>query len=424
MASKPVQFATRPVFWILRRLADGDIFRRMAPQAPPAEAAPILRIAVCDLIPNLGDKVMMFPVIDLLRAENPTAEITWFTSSRDRILQHHPAIDRLLRAAPEADVRGRFQPIGSVLGILRWWRRELQDLRFDTVVVLRGGVEPFHSHHLAWLLGGRRRVAYDPDLEPERPDQNRYIRPLMSELVPAITGAHEVSRAAEVLALAGLASRPVDLTQPVQSLIAVARTPDARAFLERHGLNHQTYAIVSPGASQLRRAWPADRFAELARRELLTRGWFPVLVGGPELAPEAAEIAGLLDGNALDLTGQTSFEELVAVCGNAQAFLGNDSGTAHIAGACGVPTLIVTAFARSGRRTHHASPWRSHPVGPRVAVAQPATQLTPCTTECVSLTRHCILQVDVDEMQQAFQKLLGDAGIGVPSLPGNASSAS
>ena len=98
--------------------------------------------------------------------------------------------------------------------------------------------------------------------------------------------------------------------------------------------------------------------------------------------------------------------------------MGNDSGPSHIAGACGVPTLVVTASASSSPVTHHASPARSLPVGPFVGVVQPKVQLLPCETECTATEAHCIEQVTVEEATLELQKVLaGVAATLVTPIP-------
>jgi ADP-heptose:LPS heptosyltransferase len=398
----------------------GRFFRFYAPHSPPAPPGGPRTIAICDLIPHLGDKVMIFPLLDAVRSENPDLEISYFTPAAGRFIGLHPAIDHLYLIEDRPANRTRI-PGPFLLEVMRWWWLELRSLRFDTIVVLRGGVEPWFSRHLAWLLGGRIRVAYSPRLEPER-----YVPPdtasLFTAEVTEMKGVHEVSRGSEVLQLAGLLRDPVDIHQPVDSMLVIARSEAARAYLKELGLLDRPYAVFGPGAAVPRRAWPAARFAELARDELLPRGWQVVIVGGPETAA-VATIRALLGEDVLDLTGKTNFEQLTAVCGGAQCFLGNDSGTSHVAGACGVPTLIVTAFARSGRPSHHASPNRSHPLGPWVAVVQPERQVAPCTTECLAGEVHCIDQVTVQETQTALRNLLGrstgdSSRLGAPAKAG------
>ena len=406
MARKVLRPLTRHLPAALRFILRGEVFRIWAPQSAAARGDGRLRVAICDLIPNLGDKIMMFPVLDALRQARPEIEISYFTSGLGPLIGSHPAVDHLYVVDPATLAQGRFQPASRVFSLIRWWRRELRELRFDVVVVLRGGVEPFNSHHLAWLLGGRRRVGYDPALEPERAEYDFNISPLFSSLVMKRNGIHEVQRSCEVLQLAGLLDQPVDLSRPVDSLLDIAARPEATEFLARHGLVDRPFAIVSPGSSLPRKNWPVENFAEVARQDFLPRGWLPVVVGGPEVAGAAKELLEAI-GEGIDLTGKTSFIELVAVCAAARCFVGNDSGTAHIAGACAVPTVVVTSFASSGRPTHFASIARCHPVGPRVRIVQPERQLAPCAEECIAETQHCIRQVSAQDVTNAVSALLG-----------------
>jgi hypothetical protein len=69
---------------------------------------------------------------------------------------------------------------------------------------------------------------------------------------------------------------------------------------------------------------------------------------------------------------------------------------------------VVTAFASSSPVTHHASPARSHPVGPFVGVVQPKVHLPPCKIECTATEPHCIEQVTVEEATLALHKILAD----------------
>ncbi|GGA68323.1 hypothetical protein GCM10011507_19810 [Edaphobacter acidisoli] len=385
----------------------GRLFKLYAPQSPPEKAERPRKLAICDLIPHLGDKVMIFPLLDALRRENPDLEISYFTSGAGRLIGLHPAVDHLYSIARRP--KKGLLPRPFFFDVIGWWRRDLRPLRFHTVVVVRGGVEPWFSHHLAWLLGGKARVAYSPELEPERWESQFGISPLLTAEVREMHGIHEVSRASEVLQLAGLLKKPVDIQQPVESMVAIARSEKARDYLASLGLANRPYAVIGPGASLPRRAWPARDFAELARLEFLSRGWRTVIVGGPEIAEAAETISKYLGGDVLNLSGKTDFEQLTAVCGRAQCFIGNDSGTTHVAGACGVPSLLVTAFASGSRPSHHASPLRSHPLGPWVAIVQPEYQLAPCTTECVATELHCLAQVSVEMAQRALQQLIQEA---------------
>lgn len=385
----------------------GSVFRLYTKSCPPADPEPgRLRVAVSYLIPSLGDNVMLYPLIDAIRCEHPRAEISCFACAGNRILGLHPEIDHFYEMPKSMTWRQKLGPMNHILNIREWHRKELSGLRFDVCIALRGGVDPFHSAHLAWLLGGRERVGYSSQVEPERSGIDLGADRLLKKKVDRIGAVHEVQRGGEVLNLAGLIRNPVRVDQPVSSILAVAQSPEAREYVARFQELQGPYGIVAPGASFSRRRWACDRFAIMAKEEIVGRGWAPVFVGGPEDIPTCNAIAATLNVPSLNLAGKTNFVQLAGVCAGAQCFIGNDSGTAHLAGASGVPTLIVTAFAKTGLNTHHASPARSHPVGPYSAIVQPLKQMLPCTDECLAGEPHCILQVQVDEMKRAFSDLM------------------
>ncbi|MEO8736137.1 MAG: glycosyltransferase family 9 protein [Edaphobacter sp.] len=385
----------------------GERFKLYTRPGPGPKPGSKLRIAVCYLIPNLGDTVMVFPLIDAIRKENPEAEITCFSyGNGGGVLGLHPAVNHHYNLTLTKGWRQKFHPANVIYDIWSWRRRDFRDLQFDVCVMPRGGADPFYSAHLAWLIGGRERVGYSSIVEPERMEGDLHAAPLLTKRIERIDTVHEVSRGAEVLMLAGLIKEQVDLDQPVSSLLEIAHGSEGQNFVAGLPELRAPYAIVAPGASISRRQWPSDRFTELAEREILSRGWLPVFVGGPEMAATCTDICGKLSGPSLNLAGRTNFQQLAAVSAGAECFIGNDSGTAHVAGGCGVPTLIVTAFAKMGLNTHHSSPDRSRPVGPYFAVVQPLEQLPPCVEECLAEEPQCILQVKVEEMQAAFNELL------------------
>lgn len=416
-SSKLRTFFIKFVQGAARLAVHGRIFRLYAKPSPPAVLeAGRLRIAVCYLIPSLGDNVMVFPLIDAIRHEHPEAEISCFASRNNQILRLHPEINHFYEMPDAATWTRKLGPAGHILNIWKWHSKELKNLRFDLCVVLRGGVDPFHSAHLAWLLGGRERIGHSSRVEPERNGIDLGADLMLTKRIEKIGKAHEVQRGGEVLHLAGLIQNPIELNVPVASLLSIAQSLPAREYVAQLRELQRPYGLIAPGASFVRRRWASDRFAVLAKEEIVKRGWTPVFVGGPEDRAICDSMAATLDVPSLNLAGKTSFVQLAGVCADAQCFIGNDSGTAHVASALGVPTLIVTAFAKTSLSTHHASPDRSQPLGPYSAVIQPLTQAFPCTEECLAEEQHCILQVQVDQMQRAFADLMERAKLPKASI--------
>lgn len=393
---------------LCRWLVLGPQFRRYALQNRAASAETPLHIAVPYLIPNLGDAVMLFPLLDALRQQNPAATISCFTYGSSRILREHPAVDHHYEVTTKEDWRAVFGRASYIHDLYRFWRSNCRSMRFHTVVMLRAGVDPFHSSHLGWMLGGSERCGYSSTVEPERASYDLQPDALLTRCIPAIGRVHEIERGSEVLEVADLLHAPVDLRLPVQSMLRLAHSPAGQSFVERYPELQKPYAVIAPGASFPRRRWAWESFSDVVQRTVMSRGWQVVLVGGTEDRELCQQLAASLPAHAavLNLAGKTSFVELAAVCAGAQLFVGNDSGTGHVAGACGIPTVVVAMFRQDGPATHHSSPLRTHPAGPAVRVVQSPCQIRPCQDECEMDYAHCILGVTPEKVCAAVDAVL------------------
>ena len=78
--------------------------------------------------------------------------------------------------------------------------------------------------------------------------------------------------------------------------------------------------ILHPGSGGTSKRWPAERFAELARRAAA-----PLIL----LGPAEDDLASAFDG--LPLARDLPLPRVVATLAKARAFVGNDSGVSHLA---------------------------------------------------------------------------------------------
>jgi ADP-heptose:LPS heptosyltransferase len=136
---------------------------------------------------------------------------------------------------------------------------------------------------------------------------------------------HEVARWCRLVTAAGMPADQAELDLPAP--------PDP-------GL--ATGAVVlHPGAALPARRWPAERWAEVARR-LQDEGHVVVLTGGPDERGLAEQVA--LDGGVPAdrvLAGRTSPVELAGVIGAARLVLAPDTGVAHLATALRTPSVLL-----------------------------------------------------------------------------------
>lgn len=198
---------------------------------------------------------------------------------------------------------------------------------------------PRDAWHLAHKL---RRSGVDMVYDLENTPRTARYRVMMSDVwgnkAPWSRGAagqsngsteHIVEQHARQLAEAGIAA----MGRPSLSWLTAG-------YKGRFGLD-SGFVLFAAGGHQRRPAdrWPADRFAELARR-VAVEGRRPVLVGAASDADINRKIAAA-SPEALDLTGKTSLFDLAVLAAHADAAIGNVTGPTHLIAAVGCPTVAI-----------------------------------------------------------------------------------
>ncbi|SEB35622.1 ADP-heptose:LPS heptosyltransferase [Paramicrobacterium humi] len=294
---------------------------------------------------NLGDRFESVESIAVLRG-----------GGLGDLLFAAPALEALHAAYPQADITvlgmplhaellgGRFPAVASVeeLPVAPGVRDGTPDPaaveaffarlsgRFDLAVQVHGGGR--NSNPFLARLGAAHTVGTGT------PDA-----PALERTLPYVYYQHEVLRALEVVALAGAA--PVALEPRL-----TPTDEDLRAGTALTAALDGPVLAVHPGATDPRRRWPAERFAELAAR-FVRAGGSALVIGGVadvdavnEITRRGSALAGADAERITSRAGDLGLSELVGVLATADAFLGNDSGPRHLAQAVGTPTASVYWF--------------------------------------------------------------------------------
>lgn len=207
-------------------------------------------------------------------------------------------------------------------------------------------------------------------------------------------GLHEVERGLSLVRAAGY-----ELPEGDEGRLAVRPRPTSGLPWAASDPWQEDFVVLHPGASVPARAWPEDRWQELARL-LSDRGRRVVVTGGPgERALTAAVAAAYGPGDVVDLGGHTSFGELAGVLRAASVVVAANTGPAHLAAAVG--TAVVSLFAPT-------VPWeRWRPWG--VPVAALGRGDAPCrgtrVTTCPFPGHPCLTSVTASEALHALESI-------------------
>ena len=184
-----------------------------------------------------------------------------------------------------------------------------------------------------------------------------YVIPVRTRYIvgPIPQGVHHVEHLSTLLALPAPAA-PFLYTAPAHHASAAVLIPQGAPVL-----------AVAPVAATRAKTWAPLRFAALIAR--LTdvggpcAGWRVAVFGG---AGDADESSPLLEAPAtkgcIKIFGEPDLLTVAAALSRCAAFVGNDSGLAHLASAAGIPALALFGATDPGRY----GPW-----GGRVIQAPP-----------------------------------------------------
>ena len=114
-----------------------------------------------------------------------------------------------------------------------------------------------------------------------------------------------------------------------------------RKLLAKHDIQPDNYAVLVPGSARKDKRWPVERFAALADRIRSQFGLSIVAAGNASEVNLADWLRSLSNVPVVNLAGQTSLKELVALLKEARLVVTNDTGPGHIAAALGTPLVMM-----------------------------------------------------------------------------------
>ncbi len=280
---------------------------------------------------DLGDALLTTPAIRALRQTFPEARIDALTTPAGAaIYELVPDIDRIIRFPKELFDRptGLIRPWRAAS--IAWLAARLRASHYDAVVLFHHLTTPFGTAKLRALclaMGAPVRAGLDNG-------RGEFLTHRAND-----SGFGARTEWQYYLDVAGAVGAGTTETRPALAIPDSADTSGAKLLGD---LPTEAPVIVihpSVGWYSQARAWPVNRFADVARRLQNEHQARIVLVGAPDASEAAAAIQATVD--AIDLTGRTSLAELAAVLRRADLVIGADSGVAHLAAAVEAPLLTI-----------------------------------------------------------------------------------
>lgn len=312
---------------------------------------------------NIGDAVLMSPVIAHLHAAFPHAELTLLVGQRaEAVFARDPRVHHVLSMERFDGWLGRLRLVALV------WR-----LRPDVLIDVRQTALP-----LVW--------------RPWRAP--RYFWPLPR----AVTHRRE----RHLMRLQRQLGRAADQLLPPPPGPTLWISPEDRAAVEtltrRWGLDPaKRVVVISPGARSHIKRWLPERFAAVADRLIEEEQVEVVFTGEPEEAAIVQEVLDAMRRRAHSAVGSTTICQLAALMQRACLVITNDSAALHVAGAVGAPVLALFG---------PTDPEKYGPTGPQDRLIQRRLFCVPCEAPLCRFNHECMRFVSADDVYDAASMLL------------------
>ncbi len=303
----------------------------------------------------IGDIVLMFPMLQVLRRERPGCAISVVSvPAVADLVRKHPAVDEVI----EYDKRGMHSGLRGMRALALYLRRQ----HFTLALVPHRSLRSALIVRMAQIP---RRIGFATSAGAQ----------LFTDRVPYRPSDHEIDRDLSLLqpVLGTIPDRILPVVHIDEGDSRVADELLVTADRELKGFSRSPLVALAPGSVWHTKRWPEEAFSALAR-SLVRNGCSVVLVGGErdvELCNRVAEGSAAVHG-VFNAAGKTSLAESAALLRRCQVLVSNDSAPGHIAMAVGTPVLAL--FGPTVPAIGFA------PVGPRDRVLEVAgLSCRPCS---------------------------------------------
>ena len=280
----------------------------------------------------LGDVVTALPVLRALKRTFPEVHTSWLLAgSCSPLVAHDSQLDEVIPF--ERRRLGRAWRSISALGALRRLLRDLRRADYDWVIDLQGLLR---SGLLTAATRAPLRAGFAEAREGSWLFYNRSFD---------MTDRHTVDRNVALARELGLDARGEDMTLEV--------SPDAQSFAEQFGrernLTPKEFIVCVPATRWQSKQYPQRHWRSAVADLSADRP--VVLLGTPGDREMCSAIADGLDDRVINMAGETSVAELVAVIAASGGVLCCDSAAKFIAPAVGVDVVTLigpTKVERTG----------------------------------------------------------------------------
>lgn len=305
---------------------------------------------------NIGDIIMNFSVIDILRRDFDQADLSVMIGPKGKqLLIDNPKIDHLYIYDKKMLLKQKWK-----------WLCQLRKEKFDFIVDLRHTVFPL-------FLMPRYRTKFIRQRFSSEHFRDQHLR-FLYDVHPA-----DISR----------------------ELYAFCPSDGDKEFIAEslrcHLQPEDDIAVFAPGAADFRKRWTEEGFAEVADYLAREHGLSIVFIGDENDSTVVSRIIARMHRSAIDLSGKTTFPQSGVLIGLAKIAIVNDSSVMHMASYLGTP--VVALFGPT-------NPVKSGPWGDWSGFIRNNEDCMACRGEGSDTEHTCMASIKRDKVIMMAERLL------------------
>lgn len=289
----------------------------MNPTSATPDSVCLLRLSA------LGDVCNTVPLVRAMQRAWPETALTWIVGRLEhQLVDELPGIEFIV-----FDKKAGRTAVTEL-------KRRLSGRHFDVLLHIQVSMR---ANRLARLVKARRRIGFD--WSRSRDGHSLVI----NERIAPRKFQHQAEAFLEFARYLGLDTESIDRRLPLSD--------DSVAFARQHQPEPNRAVIISPASSHPGRNWHITGYAQVADWIIEQTGRPVILAGGPtELERDlGAAIESAMRQKPVNLIGQDTIKQAVAMVDRAACLVTPDSGPAHLAAAMGTPVVGLYAATWSRR---------------------------------------------------------------------------
>lgn len=360
-------------------------------------------LTVC--LGGIGDLVLTTPFLRELKRNHPTSCITLITTPGTlELAETLPFVDCVRPFDWKKNIGTLRARMSNAQNFVEGIMSEQHINAFDAAILPSWDIDLYGASFLIFFSRAAKRIGYSQHVKADKMRANKNFDLLFNVTLKDQSLRHESERGLQLLKHIG-----DFICNPAPELYPLPEDHSTVAQLLKERIDGDFKLIIlGVSATAPHRIWDQKNFSELINRLNAWRSDLKfVIIGGQDASDKAAFIVeNTPRGTVIDLTNQLTLRESAALCSRASIYIGNNTGTMHLASTAGMKCIALISMSKDGDDFHPDSAARTRPFGDGHVILQPEHALDDCIGYCRKPFAHCINQITVDEVFKEVKRIV------------------